>query len=68
LAQISGAPLVPVFAARLGHMRYLVRAYDAIRVPRRATEADLDAAAQAVADAMTSFIRAHPTQWLHFGD
>jgi KDO2-lipid IV(A) lauroyltransferase len=37
-------------------------------VPRRATEADLDAAAQAVADAMTSFIRAHPTQWLHFGD
>ena len=68
LAQLSGAPLVPVFAARLGHKRYLVRAYDAILVPRRATEAELDAAAQSLADAMTSFIRAHPTQWLHFGD
>jgi lauroyl/myristoyl acyltransferase len=68
LAQLSGAPLVPVFAARLGHQRYLVRAYDAIVVRRRATEAEIDAAAQALADAMTAFIRAHPTQWLHFGD
>ncbi len=68
LAQLSGAPLVPVFAARLGHKRYLVRAYEPISVPRRPTERDLDAAAQTLADAMTSFIRAHPTQWLNFGD
>jgi len=67
LAQVSGAPLLPAFCARLGFRRCLVDIAAPIHVPRRATEADLDAAAQAIADALSRFLRAHPTQWFHFG-
>jgi lauroyl/myristoyl acyltransferase len=67
LAQISGAPIVPMFCARLGFRRYLTDVGTPIRVPRRADEATVDAAAQQMADAMTSFVRRYPTQWFHFG-
>lgn len=66
LAQISGAPIVPVFSARLGFRRYLVEVHEPIHVPRRASEAEIDAAAQRIADAMTSFVRAHPVDWFDF--
>jgi len=67
LAEIAQCPLVPVFCARLGYRTYHIEAHPMIEVPRRATEEQLDVAAQKVADAITSFLRAHPTQWFHFG-
>lgn len=67
LAQLSGAPILPIFCARRGHREYLVEAFEPRRLPRRATEAEIDAAAAHVAACMTSFLRAHPTQWFQFG-
>jgi KDO2-lipid IV(A) lauroyltransferase len=66
LAMLTGAPIVPIFAARTGHRRYEVVAHPAIRVARSAGESELDSAAQAIAEAMQSFVRARPTQWFHF--
>jgi KDO2-lipid IV(A) lauroyltransferase len=66
LAMLTGAPIVPIFAARTGHRRYEVVAHPPIRVARSAGESELDSAAQSVADAMQSFVRARPTQWFHF--
>jgi KDO2-lipid IV(A) lauroyltransferase len=66
LAMLTGAPLVPVFAARTGHRRYDIVAHPPVRVRRAAADAELDAAAQSLADAMESFVRPRPTQWFHF--
>ncbi len=68
LAMATGAPLLPVFAARTGHRRYEVRVHPPVRLPRGADDAALDAAAQTMASAMEDFLRGHPTQWFHFGD
>ena len=67
LAQVSGAPIIPVFCARIGYRRYVIDIYESRTVPRRASEAELDAIAQHLADSMGSFLRKHPTQWFHFG-
>jgi KDO2-lipid IV(A) lauroyltransferase len=67
LAQLSGAPLVPVFAARLGYRRYMADIRCPVALGRRAQDADIQVAAQAMADTLTDFIRAHPTQWFDFG-
>ncbi len=67
LAQMTGAPIVPMFCARLEFRRYLAEAMPAIQVPRHATEAELDAVAQQLADAMAAFLRRYPTHWFHFG-
>jgi KDO2-lipid IV(A) lauroyltransferase len=66
LAQLSGAPIVPIFAVRTHYRRYLVHTFAPVTLPRRASDAEIDRAAQSVADAMTSFLRAHETQWFHF--
>jgi KDO2-lipid IV(A) lauroyltransferase len=66
LASLTGAPILPVFAARTGHRRYVLRVSPPIRLARHATPADLDRAAQTLGDAMQGFLRAHPTQWFHF--
>jgi KDO2-lipid IV(A) lauroyltransferase len=66
LAALTGAPVLPVFAARTGHRRYVVVAHPPIRLARDAGQIELDAAAQILADALTDFLRAHPTQWFHF--
>jgi lauroyl/myristoyl acyltransferase len=66
LAQLSGAPLLPVFCARLGHRSYSAEASGPIMVDRRADEGRIDVVAQELADAMTRFVRRHPTQWFHF--
>ena len=67
LAQLSGAPLVPIFCARVGYREYQVEAYPAIELSKRASQEEISAAAQKVADAVTAFLRVHPTQWFHFG-
>jgi lauroyl/myristoyl acyltransferase len=66
LAEVTGAPIVPIFAARLGFRRYVMEVFSPVRVPRRADEKTMDAAAQQVADAMGDFLRRRPTQWFHF--
>jgi KDO2-lipid IV(A) lauroyltransferase len=67
LAQLSGAPVIPIFCARRGHREYLVEASPPVSVDRRAGPEDVDRAATRVAAAMTRFLRAHPTQWFQFG-
>jgi KDO2-lipid IV(A) lauroyltransferase len=66
LAAVTGAPVVPVFAARVGHRRYEVVAFAPVMVERHAGEAALDEAAQRLADAVSAFASAHPTDWFHF--
>lgn len=66
LAQLSGAPLLPLFCAREGYRRYAIEAFAPVVVERHASDEALSAAAQRLADAMTTFLRAHPTQWLKF--
>lgn len=67
LAQVSGAPILPVFCARTGYRKYVVELYESRLVPRHATEAELDGVAQYLADCLADFLRSHPTQWFHFG-
>lgn len=66
LAQLTGAPIVPVFSARTGHRRYEIHICDAVTVARHADDAVLGAAAQRLADALGAFVSAHPTQWFPF--
>jgi len=66
LAQVSGAPLVPIFSARTGYRRYVVQAHAPIVIERRAQDADLERAGQKIADAISDFLREHPTQWFRF--
>ncbi len=67
LAQLTGAPFLAVFCARLGYRKYVFEAHPAQTLPRRASAAQIQSAAQRVADEMTQFLRAHPTQWFEFG-
>jgi phosphatidylinositol dimannoside acyltransferase len=66
LAQISGAPILPAFCARVGHRQYVVRAFAPQTVSRQASERELDDAAQHLATSMSTFLKMHPTQWFHF--
>jgi lauroyl/myristoyl acyltransferase len=66
LAVLTGAPILPVFAARQGRRRYEVIVGSPIRMPRSASEAELDATAQRLADSLASFVRTRPTHWFHF--
>jgi KDO2-lipid IV(A) lauroyltransferase len=67
LAQISGAPIVPIFCARKGHRAYSAEIAEPSFLPRRPGEGELARVAQRLADVMTDFVRRHPTQWLNFG-
>ena len=66
LAALSGAPILPVFTHRLGFLEYEAVVAPPIRLARRATEEEREAAAAEMIGAMERFIRAHPTQWFHF--
>jgi len=66
LAQLTGAPIVPVFSARSGHRRYAVYVRDPVTVSRHADDNEIDTAAQRLADALGEFVSAHPTQWFPF--
>jgi lauroyl/myristoyl acyltransferase len=66
LAQLTGAPIVPIFSARTGHRRYSVYVNEPVIVPRRAEARTIDAAAQHIADALGQFVSSHPTQWFAF--
>lgn len=66
IAQLSGAPLLPSFSARLGFNAYHARSYPPLTLRRRATPEDVARTAQVIADAMGDFLRRFPTQWFHF--
>jgi phosphatidylinositol dimannoside acyltransferase len=68
LAAVTGAPIVPIFAARTGYRRYTVHLEPPIRLSRGADDAELDAAAQTLASSLERVVRARPTQWFHFRD
>src|SRR5271165_5539699 len=51
LAQLTGAPIVPVFSARTGHRRYAVYVHEPVTVARDAGDEELDDAAQRLASA-----------------
>ena len=67
LAQLAGAPLLTIFCGRARPGHYFVEVGRPILLPRRATEDELNGAAQTLADEMSLFLTAHPTQWFHFG-
>ena len=67
LAQLSGAPIVPIFCARLGYRSYFAEVFEAVHVPRRPEPEQLETGAQKMADAMSDFVVRHPTQWFNFG-
>ena len=67
LAQVSGAPLLPVFCAREAYRSYVIELYESRVVPRHATDAELGAVAQHLANSLGEYLREHPTQWFHFG-
>jgi KDO2-lipid IV(A) lauroyltransferase len=66
LAALTGAPIVPVFCARVGYRRYVLQARASITLARGAGDAEFDAAAQRLADSMQDFVRAHATDWFAF--
>ncbi|MBK8257254.1 MAG: lysophospholipid acyltransferase family protein [Polyangiaceae bacterium] len=66
LSALSGAPIVPSFTRRLGYLSYDIFSHPPVRIARKPKDPDLDAAAQALADAMADFVRTNPTQWFHF--
>jgi KDO2-lipid IV(A) lauroyltransferase len=68
LAQLTGAPLVTVFCRRRGFRRYAFEAHRARSLPRRPTPEQLASVTQSVADDMTQFLRAYPTQWFEWGN
>lgn len=66
LASLCGAPVVPVFARRLGFFRYEVVIRPAIEVPRGADRTAIRRAAEQATAEMARFLRENPTQWFHF--
>lgn len=66
LAQVTGAPILPVFTARLDFAHHLVKSDPPIHVPRRATPKELDRCIGAAMSAVERFVKRFPTQWFHF--
>jgi KDO2-lipid IV(A) lauroyltransferase len=67
LARATSAPIVPVFTRRTGFLRAKIRALEPVRVPRRATRAEMAVAAQAIATLLEAWVREAPTEWLDWG-
>ncbi len=66
IAQITGAPVIPVFTARLGFLHHLVHIDPPIDVPRRPRPGELEAVVREALGRAEDFIRRFPTQWFHF--
>ncbi len=66
LARLTGAPIVPIFCARQGFRRYLVRIHEPVRLARGADPRATAEAAQRLADHITAFVREFPAQWFNF--
>jgi KDO2-lipid IV(A) lauroyltransferase len=68
LAALSGAPILPVFTKRLGFLEYEYVTAEPMRLPRRPSEAELDATAQGLATELERFARGNPEQWFRFAE
>lgn len=69
MAYMTGAPLLPCFIERLGPQRFRITNEEPIRVARDGDrEENLRDAAQRVADALETRVRARPELWYHFYD
>ncbi|MBX3224194.1 MAG: lysophospholipid acyltransferase family protein [Labilithrix sp.] len=66
LARLTGAPILPIFCARVGFRRYRIVIHEPIRLGRRDPPESTALAAQSIADRVTAFLRAHPSQWFNF--
>jgi KDO2-lipid IV(A) lauroyltransferase len=66
IAKLTGAPILPVFNARTGFMRYTVQAYSPRYLPANSDREALTAAAQYAVDCLQDFVHQHPRQWFHF--
>ena len=66
LSALTSAPLIPLFARRLGYFDYEIRVSPALELARSTDSQGLQAAAESVRDAMAAFLREYPTQWFHF--
>jgi len=67
LARLAGAPLIPVFAPRLGTRHYAVHIGQRITLTRDARDPhSLARAMRAAVAAFESVIRAYPSQWFLF--
>lgn len=64
LARAAGAPLIPVFAPRLGTRHYAIRVGEQFSVPDEAR--GLDAVVAEVVRLFEDSVRAFPTQWFQF--
>lgn len=68
LASLAGAPVVPVFARRVGYFRYELEARPAISVPPHAGRPELLRAATAAVGEMEAFLQRNATEWFHFSE
>lgn len=66
LARLSGAPLVTVFAPRVGTRHYRIHLGGLRSVARNARPAEIDACVSGVVAEMEAMIRRHPRQWFQF--
>ncbi len=67
MAYLTGAPLLPCFIERTGPERWRISAGDGIHIPKDGDrEANIQAAAQQIADALAARVRARPESWYHF--
>ena len=66
LASLANVPLVPVFCARIGHFKYEVNVHQPIRLRRRPSAEQLQAAAREASHELERFLQRYPTQWFNF--
>lgn len=70
LALVSGAPVLPVFAVKVGkrHYRFVCNQPMTLAAPhRQARQSTLEAAASTYLEHLRAMIEAHPEQWQTFG-
>jgi predicted LPLAT superfamily acyltransferase len=67
LARLAGAPVIPVFAPRLGRRRYGLHIGRPVDVPRTARDpAVLDRVMGEVVAQLEEVVRRYPWQWFQF--
>ncbi|MEZ4234371.1 MAG: lysophospholipid acyltransferase family protein [Polyangiaceae bacterium] len=66
LASLTGAPLISVFAARVGMFDYRLRIDAPRRFPRRGAGAAIARGREELLAALLEWIRCYPTQWFDF--
>lgn len=66
LARLASAPIIPVFAPRLGRRHYAVQVGESHEVPKDRDGGALDRVMQDVVREFEAAVRAYPLQWFQF--